>query len=104
IQEQVIELIKCLQPAIVFFPPAALTDAVEKQFQGKPREEYGVWVYYPWNNRLVHILDQPEFSIVRTNRNKHKITQEEQEELGKKKIGVMGLSVGQSVSLTLAME
>src|SRR5690606_5917140 len=34
----------------------------------------------------------------------YKITPEEQEELRKKKIGVIGLSVGQSVSLTLAME
>jgi len=20
--------------------------------------EYGVWVYYPWSNRLVHLLDR----------------------------------------------
>ena len=57
-----------------------------------------------WAEKLVHILDEQEFAIVRTNRNKHKITSQEQQELATKKIGVMGLSVGQSVSLTLAME
>jgi molybdopterin/thiamine biosynthesis adenylyltransferase/nitroreductase len=104
IYTQVEELIKCLNPTIVFLPPTALASAVEKQFDGKPTDEYGCWVYYPWANKLVHLLGEQEFAIVRTNRNKHKITAQEQETLANKKIGVMGLSVGQSVSLTLAME
>lgn len=104
IVSQVEELIKCLHPTIIFLPPTALASAVEKQFGGKPSDEYGAWVYYPWAEKLVHILDEQEFAIVRTNRNKHKITAQEQQELATKKIGVMGLSVGQSVSLTLAME
>ena len=36
--------------------------------------------------------------------NQYKITPEEREMLEKRKIGVIGLSVGQSVSITLAME
>ncbi|SFG76841.1 Rv1355c family protein [Pedobacter insulae] len=104
IYSQVEELIKCLQPTIVFSPPSALAKAVENQFQGNSSDEYGVWVYYPWCAKLVHLLDENEFTIVRTNRNKHKITASEQDQLANKKIGVMGLSVGQSVSLTLAME
>jgi hypothetical protein len=104
IQAQVEELIKCLQPTIIFLPPTELAKAVENQFQGKSTDEYGIWVYYPWCTKLVHLLDENEFSIVRTNRNKHKITVQEQQNLANKKIGVMGLSVGQSVSLTLAME
>ena len=67
-------------------------------------EEYGVWVYYPWSERLVHILDEQEFIEMRTNRNKYKITADEQALLARKKVGVIGLSVGQSVSLTMAME
>lgn len=63
-----------------------------------------MWAYYPWLEKLVHILDEEEYILVRTNRNKHKITQEEQDLLRQKKIGVIGLSVGQSVSLTLAIE
>ncbi len=69
-----------------------------------PAEEYGVWVYYPWSNRLVHLLDEEEFKLVRTDRNRNKITREEQRILSTKKVGVIGLSVGQSVSLTMALE
>lgn len=104
IRSQVEELIKCLQPTIVFLPPSELVKAVDNQFKGQSTDEYGVWVYYPWCAKIVHLLDEQEFTIVRTNRNKHKITAEEQAHLANKKIGVMGLSVGQSVSLTLAME
>ncbi len=104
IYSQVEELIKCLHPTIVFLPPTELAKAVEGKFAGKPTDEYGVWVYYPWASKIVHLLPELEFALVRTNRNKHKITEQEQQALSQKKIGVMGLSVGQSVSLTLAME
>ena len=103
IKLQVKELVKCLQPFLAL-NPANVDTAVEKRFANKPEYEYGVWFYYPWSNKLVHLLDEDEFTIVRTNRNKYKITEEEQQTLATKKIGVMGLSVGQSVSLTLAME
>jgi tRNA A37 threonylcarbamoyladenosine dehydratase/nitroreductase len=67
-------------------------------------QEYGVWAYFPWSDRLVHILDEEEYIEVRTNRNIYKITREERDLLGKQKIGVVGLSVGQSISITMAME
>jgi hypothetical protein len=72
--------------------------------KGLPPEEYGVWVYYPWSYRLVHLLDEAEFAQVRTDRNRNKITREEQAILATKKVGVIGLSVGQSVALTMALE
>jgi len=62
------------------------------------------WVYYPWNKQLFKILEEKEFIKVRTSRNNYKITEEEQIGLSKKKIGVVGLSVGRSVSTTIAME
>lgn len=65
---------------------------------------YGVYVYYPWNNSLVHIVDEVEFIELRTSRNKHKITETEQEELRTKKVGVIGLSVGHSVAMAMATE
>ena len=67
-------------------------------------ETYGVYVYYPWSNRLVHLVHREEFIELRTSRNKHKITQDEQDYLASRVMGVIGLSVGQSVALTLAME
>lgn len=77
---------------------------IEKHLDGLSIDEYGVWIYYPWNGRLVHTLDEQEFIEVRTNRNQYKITLAERDILASKKIGIIGLSVGQSVALTLAME
>jgi tRNA A37 threonylcarbamoyladenosine dehydratase/nitroreductase len=101
IESQIEELIKCLKPGI---PPSELKKVAENHRGLIPLQDYGTWVYYSWSEKLVHLLDEEEFIIVRTNRNKHKITEEEQKALSQKKIGVMGLSVGQSVSLTLAIE
>lgn len=50
------------------------------------------------------MLDEEEFIKVRSNRNQYKITLKEQEILNTKRIGIIGLSVGQSIALTLAME
>jgi molybdopterin/thiamine biosynthesis adenylyltransferase/nitroreductase/GNAT superfamily N-acetyltransferase len=77
---------------------------VDRYLGPVPPEEYGVWVYYPWSGKLVHLLDRPEFVELRTNRNRNKITAAEQAVLATKRIGVVGLSVGQSVALALALE
>jgi hypothetical protein len=69
-----------------------------------PIEAYGVWVYYPWSSRLVHMLDEKEFIEVRTNRNQYKITKKERDILGSRKIGVIGLSVGKTIAVAMAME
>jgi molybdopterin-synthase adenylyltransferase len=66
--------------------------------------DYGVWVYYQWLNQLIHILDEEEFVRIRTSRNIYKITPEEIEILKNKKVGIIGLSVGQSIAVTMAME
>lgn len=79
-------------------------DFILKHLRGANIDEYGVWVYYSWNKTLVHLLDESEYIEVRTNRNRNKITREEQEILKDKKIGIVGLSVGQSIALTIATE
>lgn len=100
---QLKELIKCLNPSI----NVELLE-YEKLISHHLKEiniyKYGVWVYYPWNNKLIHLLDQEEFVKVRTNRNQLKITKEEQKILSTKIIGIVGLSVGQSIALTIAIE
>lgn len=103
ILSQVEEYVKSIHPKKVF-SKAELTAAAIQHISNTPFEEYGVWVYYPWSNRLVHILDEEEFIAVRTNRNQYKITPAEKEILATKRIGVIGLSVGQSIALTIAME
>ncbi len=103
IEGQLAELVKAANPTRRL-SAGELTDAVKKHLSGVQSEEYGVWVYYPWSGRLVHILDEKEFIELRTSRNLYKITREEREILSKQKIGVIGLSVGQSIAVTMAME
>lgn len=100
---QLHELIKMQTPSVKI-KQEEYKGLISNHLGGKEIDKYGVWVYYPWNRRLVHMLDKEEFIKVRTNRNQYKITRKEQEILSTKKIGIIGLSVGQSIALTLAME
>lgn len=100
---QVRELVKALNPSLKF-TPEALQEAALAHLKGCAPADYGVWAYYPWSHRLVHLLDEAEFAIVRTDRNRNKITREEQAVLATKRVGIIGLSVGSSAALALAME
>lgn len=77
--------------------------AVEK-FWTEREADCGIWAHYPWTRRIVRVLPEADFIALRTNRNQHKITAAEQSLLAGKKIGIVGLSVGQSIALTLALE
>jgi molybdopterin/thiamine biosynthesis adenylyltransferase len=103
ISAQLKELVKAFEPSRTL-TTAEIAEKTLAHIAGTNLSEYGVWVYYPWADRLVHLLDEQEFVFLRTNRNKYKITDSEEEVLSTKKVGVIGLSVGQSVSLTMAME
>jgi len=103
IQLQLIELFKIRQPGVPL--DSSTVNALIAQHLGeKGLHEYGVWVWYPWCRRLVHVLDRHEFTELRTSRNKYKITTGEQEALAQKCIGIVGLSVGSAVAYTIAME
>ena len=84
------------------------SDDTESLYQtwitGKNPDQEGIWVYYPWLNRIIHILDKEEFIELRTSRNQFKITPSEQTGLFEKKIGIIGLSVGHAVALSIATE
>ena len=103
IDNQLKELIRLRRPSKKY-EDREMEEALTSHLGSIPIEEYGVWVHYPWRRLVVHLLDELEFVEVRTNRNLYKITPEEHETLSKKKIGVIGLSVGKSVATTLAME
>ncbi|AGP39772.1 Rv1355c family protein [Sorangium cellulosum] len=103
IDRQLADLVKTRHPSRTL-DGREIARLVEEHLGGAPREAYGVWVHYPWSHRLVHLLDEAEFVELRTNRNKYKISAEEQETLARRRIGVVGLSVGQSVALTIALE
>lgn len=103
LNQQIREYIKCLNPT------KPLSDEefhleIERLLVGTNIAQFGNWVYYPWNGYLVRILPKKEFAYLRTNRNQYKITPEEQNSLSSKIVGVVGLSVGKSIALTMAME
>lgn len=100
---QVGELIKITHPSQKF-SQEEIKRKTGDFFNEMDRKTYGVWVYYSWRNTLVRILEERHFVQLRTSRNRYKITQEEQDLLCTKKVGIIGLSVGQSVALSLAME
>jgi|LakMenEpi03Aug12_release.lakeMendotaPanAssembly.Ray.scaffolds.fasta_scaffold05036_4 molybdopterin/thiamine biosynthesis adenylyltransferase len=103
LHSQLKELIRALDPASKF-TPASLDEAAKAHLGTVPADHYGVWVFYPWSRCLVHLIEEAEFILVRTDRNRNKITRAEQERLMELKVGVIGLSVGQSVCLTMALE
>lgn len=62
----------------------------------------GSWVYFPWSNILIHTVDEVSYFRLRTNRNKNLITAAEQDKLYSAKVGITGLSVGNSIATSLA--
>src|SRR2546426_306771 len=58
----------------------------------------------PVDEGPVHLLPPDEFRELRLDRNRYKITIAEADRLGSLSIGIVGLSVGNAVALTLALE
>ncbi len=65
---------------------------------------FGVWIFYPWSGRLVHTLPSSLFHRLRTDRNRHKITMQEQDRLRSATIGIVGLSAGMAVATSMVLE
>ncbi|PCI96950.1 MAG: hypothetical protein COB15_08810 [Flavobacteriales bacterium] len=84
---QLKELIKLKTPEKKFTSDQLDTE-IKKHLGKTPIKEYGVWIYYPWLNKAIHLLDKEEFIDVRTNRNQYKITAKERDVLSTKKIGI----------------
>jgi len=103
IYDQLKDLIETRNPSTAW-TPVLLEQATRDYLDGRSTDDIGNWVFYPWSGRLVHVLAKAEYIELRTNRNLYKITKEEQDMLATKSIAVIGLSVGQSISLALCME
>jgi molybdopterin/thiamine biosynthesis adenylyltransferase len=78
-------------------------DFIKKYSKGKDLNQLGNWIYFPWNNKLIHVLEEKHFFETKTARNIYLLTREEQNKFYNAKIGVAGLSVGSHSALTLAM-
>lgn len=61
-------------------------------------------VYYPWRRTVVQMLGPDAFRSVRLDRNRNRITAEEQRHLARQRVGVVGLSAGHSAAATIALE
>ncbi|WP_431839869.1 Rv1355c family protein [Gordonia hongkongensis] len=68
------------------------------------RDETPRYAHFPWRNALVKIPGPRTFRRLRLDRNRHKLTASQQAAAGELRIGVVGLSVGHAISLTLALE
>lgn len=62
-----------------------------------------VWFYYPWLKKLVAFLPENMHNELRTGRNRNLITVEEQKKFYNSHIGILGLSVGSHVALTIVL-
>ncbi|MFC9963398.1 ThiF family adenylyltransferase [Nocardia ignorata] len=103
IEDQLDELIRSEDPAVAHSADS-LAVASHRISGGMPLWQWGTWVFYPWNGRLVHVLPREHFQRLRTDRNRDKIDRAQQHDLRGRRIGVVGLSVGNSAAVTLAME
>jgi hypothetical protein len=101
--DQLRELVACREAAREETSEEQTARAIA-HLAGTPPECHGAWFFYPWSARLVHVLPPDELRQVRTDRNRYKITAEEQERLRGARVGVVGLSVGNAVAVTCALE
>jgi molybdopterin/thiamine biosynthesis adenylyltransferase/nitroreductase len=87
-----------------------LPDQLEQLSQIKPTPSQAVmeegqrWVYYPWRQAVVRLLAPRAFATLRLDRNRNKLTRDEQARQRALRIGVVGLSAGHSIAHVLAME
>ena len=102
IEDQLTELVRSREPACT--DPSQIERKRREQLAGLAAWEYGTWAWYPWSARLVHLLPREEFRLVRTDRNRGKIERPEQRRLLGKRVGIIGLSVGNSAAVTFALE
>lgn len=62
------------------------------------------WAYFPWRRAVVSVLGPRAFRRLRLDRNRNLITADEQDRLGRLRIGVIGLSVGHAIAHTIAAQ
>jgi molybdopterin/thiamine biosynthesis adenylyltransferase len=103
LEEQLVEWLVTRTPALRQ-QPDTLAEAIQREIGEEGWEAFGTWAWFPWRQTWVRLLPESAFVAVRTNRNRNKITSEEQAQLATKCVGIAGLSVGSALAMTLAME
>ena len=77
-----------------------LKDLMERE----PGDIDFVWHYFPWKKTFVKLPSENFYFTLRTVRNLYKLTRQELLDLSRKKVGIIGLSVGQAVAIPLVLE
>jgi len=105
-EEQLKELFAINNPEKVYAPAFPELFELYKQTLQKKHTLYahGLWTFYPWNGTLVHILKDEDFQKVRTARNRYLIDETEQSKFYNSTVGIGGLSVGNSVVLSIVLQ
>ncbi|WAC56767.1 Rv1355c family protein [Gordonia sp. SL306] len=67
-------------------------------------DEPARYVHFPWRRALIRIPGPNSYRRLRLDRNRHKITLAEHDCAARLRIGIVGLSVGHAIALTLALE
>ncbi len=105
-KEQIKEYFQITNAGNIFDPDFenSFLSFFKKLKEHSPLWQMGKWVYFPWKETIVHILDEPAFQMVRTARNRELISQEEQAQFYNSVIGIAGLSVGNSIALAIILQ
>lgn len=85
------ELVKTLNPTTKL-KGQDLQAAIDHHVGNTPLEEYGMWVYYPWSKRLVHILGEPNTSKRVPAETCIRLHQRSKPSLREKKLGLLVLA------------
>ena len=91
---QLRELFEILHPSMRF---SQSYSTEEKKFVTGKMKSNGIsgnWIYFPWNGYLIHTVNEKDWNLLRTNRNKNLITDNEQKKLMDCVLGFVGLSIG----------
>ncbi len=101
--QQLKELFEITFPSLRSLPPKEYEIKLSEFIKSKTNniELSGNWIYFSWNGQLVHMVNEQDYLLLRTNRNKNLITESEQQNLYDACIAVVGLSVGSATALGL---
>lgn len=82
----------------------SISDFLIKHYGRTHPWEKGSWVYYSWNQQLVHVLEEDLFNELRTIRNKDLINQTEQDQFRNFKVGCAGMSIGSNGAIAITIQ
>ena len=98
------ELIRTRNPALAVRNDPKAKGALKEMTSDYLSSAKSEVIVYPYRSLSIRILCEPDFRELRTNRNRGRISREEQNLLSTARIGIVGMSVGRSAISTLALE